>query len=118
MATINVYANKTMFGKRTGLHTAELGEFHAEAKTATEAKAALLALIAEYRPTRYVIGAVGATFIVTRSLTGQMEYAICSAGRTYAASCMMQTKDAKEAIEAARKHASDSFGGIVFEHSF
>jgi len=115
---ITSYANKTIFGKRTGNHTAELGEFNAEGTTATAAKAALLQTVAEYRPTQYVIGAVAATFIVTRSLNGMMQYAICGPGRTYASGCLMSTKDAKTAIEAARKHATDNFGGIVFEHSF
>ena len=115
---INVYTNKTMFGKRTGNHTAELGEFNAEGKTATEAKSALLAKVAEYRPTNYVIGAVGATFIVTRSLHGTMQYSICGPGRTYAGSCLLSTTDAKTAVENARQHATDSFGGIVYEHSF
>lgn len=115
---INAYANKTMFGKRTGKHTAELGEFNAEGKTATEAKQALLARIAEYRPTRYAIGtASGDVFIVSRSLTGQMEYAICGPGRNYGSSCLMSTTDAKTAIEAAQKHAS-GFGGIVWEQSY
>ena len=112
------HANKTMFGKRTGKHTAELGEFTGEGATATEAKSALLAGIADYRPAQYVIGAVGGTFIVTRSLNGCMQYAICGPGRSYASACLMATTDANTAIEAARKHANESFGGIVFEHSF
>ncbi len=115
---VNVYANKSMFGKRTGKHTAELGEFNAEGTTATEAKTALLATIAGYRPTKYAIGTgSGDVFIVMRALTGQMEYTICGAGRTYGSSCLMATHDAKAAIEAAREHARQSFGGIVWEHT-
>lgn len=116
---INVYPNKTMFGKRTGKHTAELGEFNAEGKTATDAKAALLQTIAEYRPLRYVIGTVdGPTFIVTRNLAGGIDYAICGAGRDYASGCLMATTDAREGIERARKHAAESFGGIAWQHAF
>ena len=116
---ITVYANKTMFGKRTGKHTAELGQFSAEGKTATEAKTALLAAIADYRFTRYAIGcASGDTFIVSRSPTGQMEYAICGPGRPFGSSCLMSTKDAKYAIESALAHARQSFGGIIWEQSY
>lgn len=115
---INVYANKTMFGKRTGKHTAELGDFNAEGKTATEAKAALLETIAAFRPTGYTIGSVnGDVFIVTRGITGAMQYSICGSGRTFGSGCLMNTTDAKTAVEAARKHAIDSFGGIAWEHA-
>ena len=112
---INVSANKTMFGKRTGKHTAELGEFNAEGTTATEAKSALLKQIADYRPTSYMIGTgSGDVFHVSRSLNGQMQYVIHGPGRPYGSACLMSTTDAKTAVEAALRHARDSFGGIVW----
>lgn len=119
MTNIIVSANKTMFGKRTGKHTANLGDFHAEGTTATEAKTVLLQQIADYRLTKFILCSIaGDVFIITRGLSGQMEYAICGNGRTYASGCLMNTNDAKTAIEAARKHIVDSFGGVAWEHSF
>lgn len=107
-----------MFGKRTGKHTANLGEFSAEGTTAAEARAALLNQIADYRPTGYVLGTVaGEVFVVTRSLSGTMEYAICGKGRNYGSACLLSTTDAKTAVQAARDHAEQSFDGIAWEHA-
>ena len=115
---ITTTANKIMFGKRTGKHTANLGDFTAEGTTATEAKTALLQQIADFRPTKYVIGTVaGDVFVVTRSLNGYMEYAICGKGRNYGSGCLMATTDTKTAVEAARRHAESSFDGIAWEHA-
>lgn len=114
---IEVSADKTMFGRRTGLHTATLGEFSAQGKTATEAKSALLTLIAEHKPFFYVIGTkAGDVFVVTRSIGGT-EYRICGGQRTYASGCLMAHNEREKAIQQARAHAEQSFGGIAWEHA-
>lgn len=115
---IEITRNRNMFGRSLPGHVANLGDFNAEGSTATEAKNNLLAKVASFSRTLYVIGTnAGDVFVVTRSLSGQMEYSICGKGRTYGSGCLMSITDAKSAVEAARRHAISSFDGIAWEHS-
>lgn len=118
MAAIDCTPDKTMFGKRRGTHTATLGEFRAQGKTATEAKQALLTQIESFRPERYIIGSnAGDVFVVFRDLDGHFTYAICGKGRAFSSACLMNTTSRTDAINNARNHADSCFGGIAWEHS-
>jgi hypothetical protein len=64
---------------------------------------------------RRVIGTGDGSVFIVEFRNGNWGYEICGAGRSYAgASCGM--KSLGDAIAYAKAHATDSFGGVAWEH--
>lgn len=119
---ITTTANKTMFGKRTGGHKAALRPvggsmvLDADGANVTEAKSALLNKLGRmaqhtYQHT-YVFCGDGQTVLVVHFAGECWGYDIVDAERSVPCGCWMPNAGPLEAIQAAKSHAEQSYGGV------
>lgn len=121
--SITTAPQKTMFGKRTGGVLARLetptsvSVIDAGGRTATLAKSALLAQMAravENQTVRYIFCADNArTVLVVRFSHDSWGYDIIDAERSYPSGCWMPSADLRAAVDAAKSHAEQSYGGVL-----
>lgn len=115
----------TMFGKRTGSIEARLESdwspnvASATGASATLAKAALLDLLgrmASNTERAYLFCGDSKTVLIVSFAGTAWQYDIVSADRTSRSGCIMPgVQSFREAVDRAREHAGQSYGGILNE---
>lgn len=66
---------------------------------------------------RYIIGTGSGDVLIVSYRGGKWSYDICGSGRPFGSVCITQA-DYRGTIEQAVDHANQSYGGVVYEHSF
>src|SRR5262245_13015422 len=117
MALIETSPVKSMFGKKTGRYVARLGTVSIEGDTREHAKANLLEhldnLDSNHARRRYLFCGDNKTILVVHWSNNAWAYDIIDSERDYACSCLMSSTCLDTAIDRARSHADQSYGGVI-----
>lgn len=113
---VQIKEQRTTRGHRTGIVTAELGQFSAEGQGKTAAVAALHEQIAAYSVRRAYIATVDGTILAVYQTPGGVwgyDHARDMGERTYPCSTW-GAKTYEQAVQQATDHANQCYGGVAW----